>query len=89
VIIGTTTTDREAVIHLTVRGPSGDEEDLSAVIDTGFNGWFSLPPERIASLGLPWRRRGRAVLADGSESVFDIYEGVVVWDGKTPARCCG
>jgi len=82
VIIGTTTADYEAVIYLTVRGPSGDEEHLTAVIDTGFNGWFSLPPELIASLALPWRRRGRAVLADGSETVFDIYEGVVIWDGK-------
>ena len=27
------------------------------------------------------RRRGRAMLADGSDSVFDIYEAVVTWDG--------
>ena len=32
--------------------------------------------------GLPWRRRGRAMLADGSESVFDIYEATVFWDGR-------
>ena len=36
-------------------------------------------------LGLPWRRRGRALLADGSESVFDIYEGTVVWE-RRPRR---
>lgn len=36
----------------------------------------------IAALGLPWRRRGRALLADGSESVFDIYEATVIWDGN-------
>lgn len=56
--------------------------DREAVIDTGFDGWFSLPPALIALLGLQWRRRGRALLADGSESVFDIYEGPVVWDGS-------
>ncbi len=36
----------------------------------------------IAELGLPWRRRGRALLADGSSTVFDVYEATVVWDGK-------
>jgi clan AA aspartic protease len=81
VILGTVTANRDAVIVLVVRGPSGHEHRVEAVIDTGFNGWFSLPPELITSLDLPWRRRGRAVLADGSESVFDIYEAVVEWDG--------
>lgn len=33
-------------------------------------------------LGLVWRQRGRALLADGRESVFDIYQGTVVWDGE-------
>jgi predicted aspartyl protease len=31
---------------------------------------------------LVWRERGRALLADGSESVFDINEGTVLWDGE-------
>lgn len=35
----------------------------------------------IAELGLPWRRRGRAVLADGSQSIFDVHEATVLWDG--------
>src|SRR6266498_4365140 len=81
-ITGTVTTDREAIIRLTVRGPAGQEQRVEAVIDTGFDGWFSLPPALIAGLGLPWRRRGRAVLADGSASVFDIYEATVVWDRR-------
>ena len=33
-------------------------------------------------LELAWRERGRALLADGRESVFDIYEGTVLWDGQ-------
>jgi predicted aspartyl protease len=36
----------------------------------------------VVQLGLPWRQRGRALLADGSESVFDIYEATVDWDGE-------
>jgi clan AA aspartic protease len=81
-ITGTVTADREAIIRLTVRGPAGQERRVEAVIDTGFDGWLSLPPALIARLGLPWRRRGRALLADGSESVFDIHEATVVWDRR-------
>jgi clan AA aspartic protease len=49
------------------------------VIDTGFDGFLSLPRPLIAALRLPWKRRGRALLADGSETVFDIYEATVLW----------
>ncbi len=79
-ITGIVTVAREAVISLTVRGPTGQEQELEAVIDTGFDGSLTLPPALIAALGLPWRRRGRALLADGNESVFDIYEATVMWD---------
>lgn len=82
-IIGVVTANREAVIRLTVRGPdAGPGRRLRAVIDTGFDGWLSLPPTLVSSLGLPWRRRSRALLADGSDSIFDIYEGTVVWDRR-------
>jgi predicted aspartyl protease len=29
---------------------------------------------------LRWKRRGRAILGDGSEGIFNVYEVVVVWD---------
>ena len=81
-ITGVVTADREAIIRLEVCGPAGQFQQVDAVIDTGFDGWLSLPPPLIARLGLAWRSRGRALLADGSESIFDIYEGEVVWDGQ-------
>jgi clan AA aspartic protease len=84
-ITGVVTPDREALIRLVVRGPSGQERHIDAVVDTGFDGWLSLPPEVIAQVGLPWRRRGRALLADGSESIFDMYEATVLWD-QIPRR---
>ena len=71
--------------------PSGDHPShrarpdgtipIEAVIDTGFDGALFLPPADITALGLPWRRRGRALLADGTTSLFDIYEATVLWDG--------
>jgi clan AA aspartic protease len=81
-ITGIVTDRREEVIRLTVRGPTGQDQEIEAIIDTGFDGWLSLPSSIIAQLGLTWRQRGRALLADGSESVFDIYEATVDWDGE-------
>jgi clan AA aspartic protease len=81
-ISGVVTRDRQAIIRLTVRGPTGQEQGIEAVIDTGFDGCLSLPSSVVVLLGLEWRERGRALLADGSESVFDIYEGTVLWDGQ-------
>lgn len=80
-IMGVVTPFDQARIPLTVRGFTGPEQELEAVIDTGFDGALSLPPAQIAALRLPWRRRGRALLADGNESVFDVYEATVLWDG--------
>lgn len=84
-ITGVVNAAREARVRLTVRGPGGQEYEIAAVIDTGFDGALTLPLGRIASLGLPWRWRGRALLADGTESLFDIYEATMAWDG-TPRR---
>jgi clan AA aspartic protease len=81
-IRGVVTAGRDAVIRLTVRGPTGHAHRVRAVIDTGYDGWLSLPPALIGRLGLRWRRVGFATLADGSETVFNIHEGTVVWDKK-------
>jgi clan AA aspartic protease len=81
-ITGVVTDRLEAVIRLRVRGPAGQDQEIEAIIDTGFDGWLSLPSSIVAQLALTWRQRGRALLADGSESVFDIYEATVDWDGE-------
>ena len=52
----------EATIRLTVRGPSRQEESVEAVMDTGFDGYLTLPPAVIAALELPWRRKARGAL---------------------------
>ena len=81
-IRGVVTSDVQAVVRLRVQRPAGQEEEIHGVIDTGFNGSLTLPPGLIVTLGLDWRRRSRAILADGTESIFDTYEATVVWDGE-------
>jgi clan AA aspartic protease len=80
-IAGIVNADFEAIISLSVCDPEGKIYRQDAIVDTGFNGWLSLPPDLIDLLNLKWKRRGRAILGDGSECVFNVYEAVVVWDG--------
>ena len=73
--------DFEAIIPLSVCGSDGKVYAQDAIVDTGFDGWLSLPPNLIAQLNLRWKRRGRAILGDGSDCVFNVYEAIVVWEG--------
>jgi len=81
-ISGSVNAYREAVVRLPVRNPQGREQAIEAVIDTGFNGYLTLPSDLIATLGLPFRRNGRALLGDGSAVTFDIHEAIIVWDSR-------
>jgi clan AA aspartic protease len=81
-ITGIVNVDFEPIILLSICGSDGKVYTQDAIIDTGFNGWLSLPPDLIAQLNLKWKRRGRAILGDGSECVFNVYEAVLVWDGN-------
>lgn len=76
-IEGVVNAAREAVLTLPVPAPMGLAQELDAVIDTGYDGFLTLPPSQVEELGLPFRFRGRAVLANGSEETFDVY-GVTV-----------
>ncbi len=81
-ITGTVNADSEAVIRLVVQGPAGHVHEVKAIIDTGFNGFLTLPSALVTMLGLTRLSRGRALLANGSEELFDIYGVTVLWDGQ-------
>jgi len=80
-ITGIVNADFEAIISLSICDSEGKVYKQEAIIDTGFNGWLSLPPDLIDRLNLKWKRRGRAILGDGSECIFNVYEAVMIWDG--------
>jgi clan AA aspartic protease len=81
-IYGVVNLRREATLPLVVSNSSGQREVINTVIDTGFDGFLSLPSEIIIRLGLPWTISNPATLGDGSETVFDFYTGTVIWDGQ-------
>ena len=74
--------DKEAVIDLTVRGPTGQEVRLDFVVDTGFNGDLTLHSSIAAALHLPVVGVERAMLADGSMIWFPVSRALLHWNGS-------
>jgi predicted aspartyl protease len=81
-MISGTVSDREARIPLLLSRPQATQQQVEAVIDTGYTAALSLPPQQIAALNLAWQGIGRGILADGSECLFDVDEAEVMWDGE-------
>ena len=79
-ITGHVTSDREAIIRVAVRGVGSRGATIDAIIDTGFDGFLTLPVSVVSDLALPLAGATRAALGDGSEVSLDAFEAVVVWD---------
>ena len=47
-ITGKVTADAEAMIELQVAGPAQPSQQIFAVIDTGYNGYLTLPSNQIS-----------------------------------------
>ena len=79
---GTVSAGLEPRLALRLRSVSGAEQRIEAVLDTGFDGELSLPPDIIEALDAPWAEARYSRLADGSEILTDVYEVDVEWDGQ-------
>ena len=73
---------REATLTVVVGNSNQQLQAIETVIDTGFTGFLSLPSAIIATLNLPWSVSDIVTLRDGSETLFDLYTAIVIWDGQ-------
>lgn len=81
-ITGKITTNREAIIELEVIGSNQRTEKVEAVIDTGFNGYLTLPNDLINYLKLQRAGSRYVTLGDGNVVVLDMYLAMVLWHGQ-------
>lgn len=72
----------QAVINLTIQGPTGHTRDIEAVVDTGYNGFLTLPSVMVSELGLSFVSISRATLGDGGEVSFPSYGVTLLWDNR-------
>jgi clan AA aspartic protease len=69
-----------ALIAIPFLVPTGNYQDIECVIDTGFSGFLTLPPQDVATLQLPLVFYTQAHLADHSEVRLPVYEGTILWN---------
>ncbi len=72
----------EVSISLKVFGPNGQVQEITAVIDTGYNGGLSLPQAVVTALSLPPLATKEVTLGDNSRKVMSFFDAVVLWDGR-------
>jgi clan AA aspartic protease len=71
-------TNLEAIIPIEITDGPGTLQ-LSAVIDTGYNGHLTLPPSIIQSLKLASAGKLRGMLADGTIISMNTYIAQIEW----------
>jgi clan AA aspartic protease len=81
-ISGYVNANREAIIQVAIVGDSKQLKSVRAIIDTGFTGDLTLHRNIIDQLGFTLRGFQRVILGDGSLQYFEMFVGVVIWDGK-------
>jgi len=74
--------NREALVELEVSAGAGKTHRIEAVIDTGYNGYLTLPSHIVAALQLPSAGQRRGTLADGSVVRFEVFIATVNWHAK-------
>ncbi|HEV7669434.1 MAG TPA: clan AA aspartic protease [Thermoanaerobaculia bacterium] len=82
-LIGQVTADKEAVLPIELLGAEGQILRVEAGIDTGFNGFLTLPRTAIQELDLVFIGPARAALGDGNEVSMDLFLAAILWEGES------
>ena len=69
----------KAWVTLAVEGPTGSSTSVEAAVDTGFNGFLTLPPEVIGLLDLAPRVPTMVTLGTGIRRRLNTWDGQVQW----------
>jgi clan AA aspartic protease len=71
----------QARMRVLVRSAENSEQAIEFVVDTGFEGFLTLPPDLVAALDLPYIAKIQANLADNSRIATTAYAISIVWNG--------
>jgi clan AA aspartic protease len=71
----------QACMSIIFYPPDHAEIDIECIVDTGFEGFLTLPPTIVAELKLPYVAPIDANLADNSRIVTNVHQGTILWNG--------
>jgi len=81
-ITGKVSERREAVIDLEVVGQNQRKVRIEAAVDTGFNGYLTLPKATVNSLAPQPAGNRIATLGDGNSVILEVYLAAVIWNDQ-------
>ena len=73
--------DLQARMNVLIRLEESLDVEVEFVVDTGFEGFLTLPPDRVVEFGLPYIAKIQANLADNSRIATNAYAMKIVWGG--------
>lgn len=73
---------QRSLVEITLLGSQGQTLSLTAILDTGFEGYITLPSEAISALGLVSLTPSTYELADGQTVQFNTYLATVSWHDR-------
>lgn len=71
----------QARMSILLLPPGASGIEIECVIDTGFEGFLTLPPAVIADLDLPYLISINANLADNSSVETNVHLATILWNG--------
>src|SRR5579872_769110 len=74
--------DRRVLLPVPLQFDGMPEVAIEFIVDTGFTGLLSLPPDAIAAMRLPFPHIIPAQLADGSFVDVAVHNATISWMGK-------
>lgn len=72
----------EATVRLIVLGPGGQSQEITVVMDTGYNGALSLPLGIVSALSLQQGASREVRFGDARRQICDYYNAEIDWDGN-------
>ena len=73
----------EAMVGVEISNGDGAFQPVAALLDTGFGGDLTLPPDAVERLGLKHIDRLPLILAGGQQMDASVHRGFVKWFGRT------
>jgi clan AA aspartic protease len=80
-VISGTVVGLQARMEITLCSPMQPAVKIECVVDTGFEGFLTLPTAVVEDLDLPYLAPIDANLADNSRIVTNVHQGVILWNG--------
>ena len=81
-IKGALTERLQPMVVVEISNGDGRFQPVEVLLDTGFSGHLTLPPQAVADLGLECVSRTPMILADGQEIQASVYGGLAKWFGE-------